>query len=65
MNDFKKKQIAFSFRILYQTQNEDEQVIVYTRSEKKSPEQIHMLHSKSGFSRTLNGYQITLFDYLA
>ena len=65
MDDFNNKKVAFSFREFNYTQNKDAQGIIYTRSKKKSPEQIDVLHSKNGFSRTLNNEPVILSDSLA
>ena len=65
MDDFNNKKVAFSFREFNYTQNKDAQGIIYTRSKKQSPEQIDVLHSKNGFSRTLNNEPVILSDSLA
>ena len=64
MDDFNNKKVAFSFREFNYTQNKDAQGTIYTRSKKKSPEQIDVLHSKNGFSRTLNNEPVILSDSL-
>ena len=65
MDDFNNKKVAFSFREFNYTQNKDAQGIIYTRSKKQSTEQIDVLHSKNGFSRTLNNEPVILSDSLA